>query len=305
MDSYSIQENVQSLQLIPQQQLGVEEEQLDIQIMPIEDHADASATLERLSNFKASQKGLEYDNEPTFEEIQKMMLGVGYRKGNGPNQPLESTLLKTGFSPTWRLLMAYISNSLGGNIGSKDQLNYMHQFIAHGLVHGVKLDCGGIIFNDLVAKLTNSVRHTSPAYARFISLILEKALGDSYVLSDEIGLKIPIMGNSIFNLDPSLFEVPISSHMLRVCQSEPDPAVVSQDVAGILFCDNVLDVSPSIDSNLNEIVQIVKTKSINSLLDPKLKEFAGVYKYKVVGNCLNDEVVADTTVAIVIHLFSR
>ncbi|GJT56735.1 hypothetical protein Tco_0991789 [Tanacetum coccineum] len=119
------------------------------------------------------------------------MLGVGYRKGNGPNQPLESTFLKIGFSRTWRLLMAYI---LGGNIGSKDQLNYMHQLIAHGLINGVKLDYGGIIFNDLAAKLTNSLRHTSRAYARFISLILEKALGDSYVLSDEIGLKIPIMG---------------------------------------------------------------------------------------------------------------
>ncbi|GJZ66517.1 hypothetical protein Tco_0623213, partial [Tanacetum coccineum] len=55
MDSYSIQENVKSLKLIPQQQPGVEEEQLDMQIMPIEDHVDASATLERLSNFKASQ----------------------------------------------------------------------------------------------------------------------------------------------------------------------------------------------------------------------------------------------------------
>ncbi|GJV02586.1 hypothetical protein Tco_1336155 [Tanacetum coccineum] len=123
MDSYSIQENVESLQLIPQQQPGVEEEQLDMQIMPVKDHVDASATLERLSNFKASQ-------------------------------------------------------------------------------------------------LTNSVRHTSLADARFISLILEKALGDSYVLSDEIGLKIPIM-----------------------------------DVAGILLCDNVSDGSPSIDTNLNEIVQ--------------------------------------------------
>ncbi|GJW88409.1 hypothetical protein Tco_0163749 [Tanacetum coccineum] len=298
MDSSSIQENVEALQLIPHQQPIIEEEQLDIQIIPIEDHADVSATLERLSFYKASQKGLEYDNEPTFEEIQKTMLGVGYRKGNGPNQPLESTILKTGFSPTWRLLMAYISNSLGGNIGSKDQLNYMHQLITHGLINGVKLDYRRIIFNDLDVKLTNYVRHTSPAYARFISLILEKALGDSYVLSDEIGLKIPIMDNSIFSLDPSLLEVPISSHMVRVCQSESDLAVVSEDVAGILLCDNVSDGSPSVDPNLNEIVQKVKTKSITSLLDPKSKESTGVYKFKVVSNCLNEEVIADTTVAI-------
>ncbi|GJU88372.1 hypothetical protein Tco_1300795, partial [Tanacetum coccineum] len=106
------------------------------------------------------------------------------------------------------------------------------------------------------------------------------------------------MGNSIFNLDPSLLEVPISSHMVRVCQFEPDSAVVSEDVAGILLSDNVSDGSPSIDTNLNEIVQKVKTKSINSLLDPKFKESTGVYEYKVVSNCLNEEVVADTAVVI-------
>nr|GFA50418.1 hypothetical protein [Tanacetum cinerariifolium] len=108
----------------------------------------------------------------------------------------------------------------------------MHQLIAHGLINSVKLDYGGIVFNDLAAKLTNSVRHTSPAYARSISLILNKAQGDSFVLPDEIVLKIPVMGNSIFSLDPTLLEVPISSHMFRVCQCVPDPFVVSQDVAG-------------------------------------------------------------------------
>ncbi|GKD33229.1 hypothetical protein Tco_1248738 [Tanacetum coccineum] len=196
MDSSWIQENVEALQLIPHQQPIIEEEELEIQIIPIEDHADVYATLERLSFYKASQNH--------------------------------------------------------------------------------KLDYGGIIFNDLAVKLTNFVRHTSPVYARFISLILEKALGDSYVLSDEIGLKIPIMGNLIFRLDLSLLEVPISFHMVRVCQSEPDPAVVSEDVPGILLCDNVADGSPSVDPNLNEIVQKVKTKSITSSLDPKLKESTGV-----------------------------
>ncbi|GJS79428.1 hypothetical protein Tco_0729309 [Tanacetum coccineum] len=116
----SIQENVEALQQIPQQQPSVEEEQLGIQIIPIEDHVDASTTLERLSIFKASQ------------------------------------------------------------------------------------------------------------------------------------------------LRTSSLEVPISSHMIRVCQSKPDPAVVSGDVAGILLCDNVSDGSPSIDNNLNEIVQKVKTKLITN-----------------------------------------
>nr|GFA59498.1 hypothetical protein [Tanacetum cinerariifolium] len=117
--------------------------------------------------------------------------------------------------------MAYIINNLGGNIGSNDLLNYMHQLIAHGLINSVKLDYGGIVFNDLAAKLTYSVRHTSPAYARSISLILNKAQGDSFVLSDEIGLKIPIM----------------------------DPFVVSEDVAGIGSGDQNLKDDCPVNSN--------------------------------------------------------
>ncbi|GJU02003.1 hypothetical protein Tco_1112341, partial [Tanacetum coccineum] len=151
------------------------------------------AAFRSICGFNYLEKGLEYDNEPSFEEIQATILNVGYRKVGKPSQPLETTLLKTGFSLTSRLLMAYISNSLGGNNGFMDQLNYMHHLIAHGLINGLKLDFGGIIFNDLAAKLNNSIRHPSPAYARFISLILEKALGDNYVISEEIDLKIPLM----------------------------------------------------------------------------------------------------------------
>nr|GEZ69814.1 hypothetical protein [Tanacetum cinerariifolium] len=134
-----------------------------------------------------------------------------------------------------RLLMAYISNNLGGNIGSKDELNYMHQLIVHGLINGVKLDYGSIIFNDLAALLTYFVHHTSPTYARFISLILEIVVADSYVLFDEIFIKIPIMGNSSFSLKPSLLEVPVSSYMVRVCKFEHDPSMESEDVASILL----------------------------------------------------------------------
>nr|GEV56305.1 hypothetical protein [Tanacetum cinerariifolium] len=158
-------------------------------------------------------------------------------------------------------------------------------------------------YEDVPKKRTPSSRQQKivnrfGSYARFIRMILEKALGNSCVLYDEIGLKIPIMGNLIFNLDLSLLEVPISSYMVRVCQSEPDPAVVSEDVVGILLCDNVSDGCPSIDFNLNEIIQKVKKKSINSLLDPKLKESTSVYKYKVISNCLNEEVIADIAVTI-------
>ncbi|GJX34731.1 hypothetical protein Tco_0246288 [Tanacetum coccineum] len=159
----SIQENVEALQLIPHQQPIIEEEQIDIQIIPIDDHADVSATLERLSFYKASQ------------------------------------------------------------------------------------------------------------------------------------------------LRTSSLEVPISSHMIRVCQSKPDPAVVSGDVAGILLCDNVSDGSPSIDNNLNEIVQKVKTKLITNTAvtigsgDQSLKDDCPVNSNQVCNyqnnvSSFQEEVVGDTTV---------
>nr|GEW61211.1 hypothetical protein [Tanacetum cinerariifolium] len=170
-----------------------------------------------------------------------------------------------------RLLMAYISNNLRGNIGSKEELNYMHQLIVHGLINGVKLDYGGIIFNDLAAMLTHFVRHTSPTYARFISLILEKAVADSYVLSDEIFLKIPIMGNSSFSLKPSLLEVPISSHMVCVCKFEHDHAVKSWNLKMLLvYCcfDNVfrrLFISAIADLLSTLIVTFYSSKCVRLL----------------------------------------
>ncbi|GJV28413.1 hypothetical protein Tco_1384861 [Tanacetum coccineum] len=171
-----------------------------------------------------------------------------------------------------------------------------NELIAHGLINRLKLDYGGIIFNDLAAKLNNSVHHPSPAYARFISLILEKALGDNYVISEEIDLKIPLMGNSIFNLEPTSSEVPITCHMDRVCKSVSEACLVSEDVAGLDLCDNVYDGSPSEDAKFNEIIQNVKTKTMSSLLDPNSIATTDVYQYKVVTNVLNEDVIGESAI---------
>ncbi|GJY69180.1 hypothetical protein Tco_0472162 [Tanacetum coccineum] len=145
--------------------------------------------------------------------------------------------------------MAYISNSLGSNNASKDSLNYMHHLIAHDLINGLKLDYVGIIFNDLAAKLNNSVRHPSLAYARFISLILEKALGDNYVISEEIALKIPLIA-----------------------------CLVSEDVAGLDLCDNVYDGSPYEDTKFNEIIHFLGYEFKSSLYPVLLIELELIYQ---------------------------
>ncbi|GJU78924.1 hypothetical protein Tco_1275994 [Tanacetum coccineum] len=175
-------------------------------------------------------RGLEYDIEPSFEEIQSTILNVGYRK---VAKPLETTL----FSLTWRLLMAYI--------------NY-----------------GQIIFNDLAAKLSNYVRHPSPAYSRFISLILEKALGDNYVVSDGSALNIPVI----------------------------ESCLVSQDVEGLDMCDIVYDGSSSVEPNDSEMIQMVNTKTMSGLLDPNSTETSDVYPFKVPTNRLSEDVIGESAI---------
>ncbi|GKA56935.1 hypothetical protein Tco_0756007 [Tanacetum coccineum] len=154
----------------------------------------------------------------------------------------------------------------------------------------------GIIFNDLAVKLNNFGRHPSPVYARFISLILEKALGNNYVIYEEIALRIPLMGNSIFNLEPTSSEVLITCHMDRVCKSVSEACLVSEDVAGLNLYDNVYDGSSSEDPKFNEIIQNVKTKTMSSLLDPNSIATTDVYQYKVVTNVLNEDVIGESAI---------
>ncbi|GJW94043.1 hypothetical protein Tco_0173715 [Tanacetum coccineum] len=270
MDSSLIQENVQDLHLIPLQPV-IEEDQLDLKAIPIEDHSVYSDTLERLNYYKAAQKGLEYDNEPSFEEIQATILNVGYRKVGKASQPLKITLLKTGFSPTWRLLMAYINNSLGAT------------------------------------KLNNSVRHPSPAYARFILLILEKALDVAGLdLCDNVYDGSP-------SEDPKLNEI-IHNVKTKTMSSLLDPnSIATTDVYQYKVVTNVLneDVtgestipSGSCDHNLkddfhgkaNEISdclneEVIDQSAIHSGTgDQSLKDDC-LGKTIELSNCLNDEVV--------------
>ncbi|GJS01070.1 putative reverse transcriptase domain-containing protein [Tanacetum coccineum] len=153
-----------------------------------------------------------------------------------------------------------------------------------------------IIFNDLAAKLSNYVHHPSPAYSRFISLILEKALGDNYVVSDGSALKIPVIGNSIFNLDPISSEVLISLHMDRVSKSVSESCLVSQDVEGLDMCDIVYDGSSSVEPNDSEMIQMVNTKTISGLLDPNSTETTDVYPLKVPTNRLSEDVIGESAI---------
>ena len=228
-------------------------------------------TFTSICGFDYLEKGFEYDEEPSFDDIQQTMLKIGYKKANGPGKALEHTLYKYLFPAKWKLLMTYISSGLGGNTGSSDQLNYMHQLIAHGLINGLKLNYGQIIFNDLASKLNVEVRFAKPAYTRFVSLILEKLLGESYVNCDEKAIKLHVMGNAIFSTKPESSEVPITSAMESVCQCLSEPTHPLQNIDGIdsdgheYYGDNSVELG--VDKNDRE----VKTKSGSGLVYPKSK----------------------------------
>ncbi|GJV75825.1 hypothetical protein Tco_1507409 [Tanacetum coccineum] len=154
---------------------------------------------------------------------------------------------------------------------------------------------------DLAAKLNNSGRHPSPVYARFISLILEKALGNNYVIYEEITLRIPLMGNSIFNLEPTSSEVLITCHMDRVCKSISEACLVYEDVAGLNLCscdhnlkDDCYGRANEISNCLNE--EVIDQSSIYSGSgDQNIKDDCPGKTIKI-SNCLSEEVVYQSAI---------
>ncbi|GJV36049.1 retrovirus-related pol polyprotein from transposon TNT 1-94 [Tanacetum coccineum] len=109
--------------------------------------------------------GLKYTDNfsplPQKETVRDALATLGLVDEN--NLEISSTKLVNSsplriryFSVTWKVLMLYIIKCLGGNQGSHDQLNINQQIIAYGLCWGLDIDIAGILFSDLVTKLTTS-----------------------------------------------------------------------------------------------------------------------------------------------------
>ncbi|GJS45128.1 retrovirus-related pol polyprotein from transposon TNT 1-94 [Tanacetum coccineum] len=104
-------------------------------------------------------------------------------------------------------------------LGSHDQMNLNEQTIAYCLIWGFEIDIEAIIFSDLVHKLQNRKKNkeSNISYTIFLSLIIEKLLGEKYISNDLTLVKPHTISAASFQ-KPLASEVPLTSHMLKVAK---------------------------------------------------------------------------------------
>ncbi|GKE97120.1 hypothetical protein Tco_1581975 [Tanacetum coccineum] len=84
---------------------------------------------------------------------------------------------------------------------------------------GLEFDIGNIIFSDLVTKLQDGKKGREPNvfYTRFLSLLIEKLLGENYN-NDDITLLKPYTISTASFKKPLAYKVALTSHMLKVAK---------------------------------------------------------------------------------------
>nr|GEY42497.1 hypothetical protein [Tanacetum cinerariifolium] len=119
----------------------------------------------------------------------------------------------------------YIVKCLGGNQGSHDQLNINQQMIAHALCWGVNINIAGILFSDLVSKLTvggKKWREKNICYTRYLSIIMEHLMGKAYTDEDLTTMKPHQITKETFK-DSKTSDVPLTAHMREVAKLPKQP----------------------------------------------------------------------------------
>ncbi|GJY81463.1 hypothetical protein Tco_0494214 [Tanacetum coccineum] len=168
----------------------------------------------------ASVIGLEYSKEyvslPDHEGVKDAIATLGLSNGNDSNLSSKdlahlSLLRLRYFFPTWKVLTTYLVKFLGGNQGSHDQLNVNQQMIAYGLCWGLDIDIAGILYDDLVYKLTangKKGREKNICYTRYMSLITSATFKK-----------------------PTSSEVPLTCHMRKVAKIDEEPLITTSKEA--------------------------------------------------------------------------
>ncbi|GJY18395.1 hypothetical protein Tco_0389886 [Tanacetum coccineum] len=134
--------------------------------------------------------------------------------------------------------MLYIVKCLGGNQGSHDPLNVNQQMIAFALCWDININIAGILYNDLVAKLTiggKKGREKNICYVRYLSIIMEHLLGEDYLNKDLKPMK-PYQITDITFKDSSISDVPLTSHMRKVAKLPKKPLKSHSEDANIEAC---------------------------------------------------------------------
>ncbi|GJX43038.1 hypothetical protein Tco_0259714 [Tanacetum coccineum] len=100
--------------------------------------------------------------------------------------------------------------------------------IAYALCWGLNIDIAGILFNDLVLKLSSSGkkgRENNVCYIRYLSLVIEHLLGEDY-LNDNLKLIKPFQITDATFKPFQISEVPLTSHMRKVAKLTEKPLIL-------------------------------------------------------------------------------
>nr|GEU83374.1 reverse transcriptase domain-containing protein [Tanacetum cinerariifolium] len=110
------------------------------------------------------------------------------------------------------------------DLGSHNQLNINQQMIAYGLCWGLDIDIAGILFSDLVTKLTTGKKgiDRNICYTRYLSIIIEHLLGEAYNNKNLKSMKPHHITASTFK-PLTASEVTLTSYMRKVAKLSKHP----------------------------------------------------------------------------------
>ncbi|GJV43008.1 hypothetical protein Tco_1427544 [Tanacetum coccineum] len=137
------------------------------------------------------------------------------------------------------------------NQGSHDQLNVHQQMIAYALCWGLNIDIAGVLYDDLISKLSargKQGREKNICYTRYMSLVMEHLLGKDYVNNELNPTKSFMITNATFKKS-TLPKVPLTSHMRKVAKLDEDPLITPFKETHIEASE---DVSPTPISQTSE-----------------------------------------------------
>ncbi|GKC28533.1 hypothetical protein Tco_1035827 [Tanacetum coccineum] len=139
------------------------------------------------------------------------------------------------------------------------------------------IDIGAIIFSDLIHKLQNGKknRETNIYYTRFLSLIFKYLLGESYI-SNDLTLVKPHTITVISFQKPLAYEVPLTSHMLKVAKLSKEHEQSLIPPSGEVNADDNADKSLSGTS-----VQLVTQPKAPTTKKPRKKKIPSLTQPKV------------------------
>ena len=99
-----------------------------------------------------------------------------------------SKFKKPNLPPTWNALFTILFKAFFGRVTDNDCARKLFMSLMYGLYTGKNVDYGSILWAQLIQSTHSVTRHSEISCARFLSIIVNKALQQ---------LKIPVMSDAL------------------------------------------------------------------------------------------------------------